>query len=234
MQPFSIFSDGFAAIAFSQYALAANDDRARTIASEAYQNYMQRRDNPKGSYSKACPGGPPMLDLSLRMIHINMLLEMAWQLDSHEAESEAQGLIDEVMNVFLDPGCNVLFENVCAAGTHPDIPAGRMINPGHGVEVLWMALAAAQRWNRGNITDKIVDAMAMAYACTGREDCLRWLVTIDQYINNHYVDPDHGEWFGYLNRRGERLLDIKGGRWKGCFHVPRALLLAWKYLENTK
>lgn len=36
-------------------------------------------------------------------------------------------------------------------------------------------------------------------------------------------DREYGEWFGYLNRWGEVLLPIYGGKWKGCFHVPRAL-----------
>jgi len=27
----------------------------------------------------------------------------------------------------------------------------------------------------------------------------------------HFPDPTHGEWFGYLNRRGEPLLTLKGG-----------------------
>ena len=26
-------------------------------------------------------------------------------------------------------------------------------------------------------------------------------------------------------RNGEKLLNLKGGKWKGCFHVPRALLI---------
>ena len=46
-----------------------------------------------------------------------------------------------------------------------------------------------------------------------------------EYSWQHFSDPEYGEWFGYLTRRGERLLDIKGGKWKGCFHVPRALML---------
>jgi N-acylglucosamine 2-epimerase len=29
----------------------------------------------------------------------------------------------------------------------------------------------------------------------------------------------------------EVLLNLKGGKWKGCFHVPRALLLCWKNFE---
>ncbi len=35
-----------------------------------------------------------------------------------------------------------------------------------------------------------------------------------------------------LNRRGEVLLPRKGGKWKGCFHVPRALYVCSKELAG--
>ncbi|MDH3652041.1 MAG: hypothetical protein OEQ53_20305, partial [Saprospiraceae bacterium] len=47
-----------------------------------------------------------------------------------------------------------------------------------------------------------------------------------------FPDPSSGECFGYLNRRGEKLLDLNGGKWKGCFHVPRALFECWKNFEE--
>lgn len=48
---------------------------------------------------------------------------------------------------------------------------------------------------------------------------------VHNYTWDHFRDTKNGgEWFGYLNRKGEVLLDLKGGKWKGCFHVPRALL----------
>lgn len=28
------------------------------------------------------------------------------------------------------------------------------------------------------------------------------------------------------------LLPLKGGKWKGCFHVPRGLYQMWKMLEQ--
>jgi len=30
------------------------------------------------------------------------------------------------------------------------------------------------------------------------------------------------------------LLPLKGGKWKGCFHVPRGLYQSWKILEQLK
>ena len=35
-----------------------------------------------------------------------------------------------------------------------------------------------------------------------------------------FVDPEYGEWFGYLDRQGEVTHSFKGGPWKGsnrCF-----------------
>lgn len=34
--------------------------------------------------------------------------------------------------------------------------------------------------------------------------------------------------------RDEVLLPLKGGKWKGCFHVPRGLYQSWKILEQLK
>lgn len=69
------------------------------------------------------------------------------------------------------------------------------------------------------------------YYHTGNPKCLEWYEKIHEYTWSHFPDKDQGEWFAYLNRRGEVLLPIKGGKWKGCFHVPRSLFQCWKTLE---
>jgi N-acylglucosamine 2-epimerase len=74
-------------------------------------------------------------------------------------------------------------------------------------------------------------ALAMGYRLTGRAECWEWYQRLHDYSWSKFADPEHGEWFGYLNRQGEVLLNLKGGKWKGCFHVPRALLLCWKNFE---
>ena len=70
-----------------------------------------------------------------------------------------------------------------------------------------------------------------AYQLTGCKESLKWFNIIHEYTWTHFKDPEYGEWFGYLNRQGEVLLSLKGGKWKGCFHVPRALYQCWKTLE---
>jgi N-acylglucosamine 2-epimerase len=68
-------------------------------------------------------------------------------------------------------------------------------------------------------------ALAMGYRLTGCEECWEWYQKVHEYAWPRFADPEYGEWFGYLNRRGEVFLNLKGGKWKGCFHVPRALYM---------
>lgn len=73
--------------------------------------------------------------------------------------------------------------------------------------------------------------MAKGFAYTGDERCKQWFERLDAYSFKHFADPQFGEWYGYLNRQGEPLLTLKGGKWKGCFHVPRALFKVYETLK---
>lgn len=75
-------------------------------------------------------------------------------------------------------------------------------------------------------------AMAKAIQMTGDQRCVEWFHKLHDYTWAHFKDKEYPEWFGYLNRRGEVLLDLKGGKWKGCFHIPRSLYQIWKTLEK--
>ena len=74
--------------------------------------------------------------------------------------------------------------------------------------------------------------MIKGYELTGNQECLAWFERIHDYVWSHFMDPEHPEWFGYLNRQGEVLLTLKGGKWKGCFHVPRGLMQVYQSLER--
>lgn len=71
-------------------------------------------------------------------------------------------------------------------------------------------------------------ALAIAYSVSGRRDCWEWYQRVHEYTWQRFPDPEYGEWFGYLNRRGECLLELKGGKWKGCFHIPRGLYQCYR------
>jgi N-acylglucosamine 2-epimerase len=73
--------------------------------------------------------------------------------------------------------------------------------------------------------------MLKGYFHTGDERCWKWFEKLHAYTWAHFPDKEYGEWYGYLNRQGDVLLPLKGGKWKGCFHVPRSLYQSWKVLN---
>ncbi|MEO8026557.1 MAG: AGE family epimerase/isomerase [Bryobacteraceae bacterium] len=69
---------------------------------------------------------------------------------------------------------------------------------------------------------------------TGDEKWARWLERVDAYAFRHFADPEYGEWFGYCDRQGNLTHTLKGNNYKGCFHVPRALLLSAQRIGQSE
>ena len=280
VQPYNIFSDCFASMAFGQYALAAGDDSAAALAQATYRNILRRQGNPKGSYNKLVPGARPLKNFALPMILCNLTLEMEPLLAADEVEATIQACIQAVMGDFLDPQRRLVMENISPSGELVDSFEGRLLNPGHAIEAMWFLMDIAQRRGDQALIEKAVDvtlstlefgwdqdygglfyfldrlghppqqlewdqklwwvhmetlvALALGYSLTRRADCWTWYQRVHAYTWEHFPDPEHGEWFGYLNRRGEVLLPLKGGKWKGCFHIPRGLYRCWKIFEGLE
>jgi N-acylglucosamine 2-epimerase len=71
-------------------------------------------------------------------------------------------------------------------------------------------------------------AFAHAYEATGDNAWLERFQQVHDYTWSHFPDRGHGEWFAYLDRHGQPTHYLKGGPYKCCFHVPRAL---WQVSE---
>jgi N-acylglucosamine 2-epimerase len=277
VQPYNIFSDCFAAMAFSQYAVATGDEEIKKLAIQTYHNILKKKDNPKGLYEKST-GTRPLKSFALPMILSNLVMELEDVLDTVEVEKTIDASIHEVMEVFLDKDSGLIYEFVRLDGTLEDSYNGRLLNPGHGIEAMWFMIDIGVRRNDAKLINKATDtilkileyswdkkyggifyfmdskgkplqqlewdqklwsvhlesmvAISKAYEQTGRKEVLDWYEKVHEYTWSHFSDPENGEWFGYLNRQGEVLLDLKGGKWKGCFHVPRAMFQCWKSFEK--
>jgi len=70
-------------------------------------------------------------------------------------------------------------------------------------------------------------ATVLAYEETGDSVFYDWCVKLWSCIEDHFLDRENGgDWFGYLRRDCSVFNNLKGGNYKGCFHVPRALILS--------
>ncbi len=274
VKPYNIFSDFFAAIAFSQYGQAADNVEYTDSAVRIYHNILRRKNNPKGIFNKQIAETRALCSLGFPMIMANTALEMESLLPPEELKTVLDSCIAEVMGRHLDKERGILFENVLPDGGHLDCFDGRLINPGHGIESMWFLMDIGLRRSDSALVQKTVEvilhtldyawdteygglfyfmdalgkppqqlewdqklwwvhaetlvALSKAYVATGRKECLDWYQRVHDYTWSHFPDPDCGEWYGYLNRQGKVLLNLKGGKWKGCFHVPRALWLCYQ------
>ncbi|KAG8554369.1 hypothetical protein GDO81_003774 [Engystomops pustulosus] len=75
-------------------------------------------------------------------------------------------------------------------------------------------------------------AFLLGYMETKDPRLLNNFQKVYDYTFTRFSDPEHGEWFGYLTQEGKVALSIKGGPFKGCFHVPRCLYMCEEILTK--
>lgn len=279
VQPYNIFSDCFAAMAFAQYAKASGSNEYKELARSTYQNILKKKDHPKGQYEKRM-ASRPLKGFSLPMILSNLVLELEDVLSAEEVAQTIDYSVNEVMNVFLQKESGIIYENVNLDGSFSDSFEGRLLNPGHGIEAMWFMIDIGARKNDVKLIEKATDtilkileyswdkeyggifyfidvkghppqqlewdqklwwvhletlvALAKAYEKTLDKKIWEWYEKVHQYAWSLFPDPENGEWYGYLTRQGTPLLTLKGGKWKGCFHVPRAMYQCWKTFESIE
>lgn len=279
VQPYNIFSDCFAAMAFGEYFKIEANDRYAQIADETFQNILSRQQNPKGKYNKKYPGTRNLQDFALPMILCNLALELEHIIGNDRVDALVESVVDLVMNKFYDDKTGLVYENISDDDEFVDSFEGRLLNPGHAIEAMWFVMNIGMRkknldlvlkaetimyqqlekgWDKeyggifyfmdakGYPPEKLewdqklwwvhletLVALAKTYAYNQSDKAKYWFEKVHDYTWNHFRDPIHGgEWYGYLNRKGEISLNLKGGKWKGCFHVPRALYEISKALET--
>jgi len=277
VQPYNIFSDCFATMAFAALDRVQPRDEWKQIAVDTFENILRRQDNWKGIYSKAVPGTRPLKNFSLPMILCNLSLELEHLIGADRVNAFAPQVVNEIMNVFYQPDSGLILENVHPDGKPSDSFEGRVLNPGHAIEAMWFIMDLGKRFQDQTLIEKAKDillhtlehgwdkeyggiyyfldikghptqqlewdqklwwvhvetlvGLAKGYMLTGDPRCAEWFEKVHEYTWSHFRDEEYGEWFGYLNRRGEVLLPLKGGKWKGCFHIPRSLYQVHKTLE---
>ena len=279
VQPYNIFSNTFAAMAYGRLGLITGDENLIDISRKTFQRILDREKNPKGKYNKLYPGTRPLKNFSLPMILCNLTIELGEIIDQSISEPLIERVTKVITEEFYSKEYGLVHENIHENGSFSDSYDGRLINPGHSIESMWFLMEIAEKQSNTELISKAVQitlntlefgwdkqyggifyfldiknkplqqlewnqklwwvhietliALIKAYRLTGDKKCLEWFTIVHDYTWKNFRDSKNkGEWFGYLNRDGSRLLDLKGGKWKGCFHVPRGLYKISKILTD--
>lgn len=168
------------------------------------------------------PDGAPLLDIPEgRLHHPGHALETAWMLFEVALAREDEHLWESALEITLTSlergwddkygGIRYLM-NIDGTPTHP-LEAD--------LKLWWVHVEALY-------------TLLLSWAHTGRDDLKSWYERVHDYTFDRFPDPEHGEWFGYLNRDGSPVWTAKANGWKGCFHLPRALLKSHLLLREER
>ena len=138
-----VFSETFAAIAMSEYAIASGDKTYAEKALALFRLIKKFLSTPGFLPAKYEPGVEAR-GHSICMILINTASRIRAAIDAPELTEQIDQSIDEIRRYFMKPEFKALLEMVGPNGEFIDTNAGRIINPGHCIETAWFILEEAK------------------------------------------------------------------------------------------
>ncbi len=145
-----VFSECFAAIAMSEYAIASGD---RTYAEKAlglFKRIQHFLTIPGILEPKYCET-VKMRGHSITMILINTASRIRAAINDPVLTAQIDDSIAALRKYFIHPEFKCLLETVGPGGEFIDTIIGRTINPGHCIETAWFILeeAKVRNWEKG-------------------------------------------------------------------------------------
>ena len=137
-----VFSECFATIAMSEYALATGDIAYAEKALRLFKETLRFINTPGILEPKYLPTQAAR-GHSITMILINTAACVRRAIADPELDAQIERSITE-LDLFIHPEYKALLEMVAPDGKLIDTSAGRVINPGHCIETAWFLLEEAK------------------------------------------------------------------------------------------
>jgi N-acylglucosamine 2-epimerase len=156
-----IFSEIFAVMALAAYGQAARDDAAKKEALDLFKRVLGYLEAPGALPPKTNPEVRPMKGLAIPMCLIVTAQELRKAVPDRMLDEVIDRNIADVERDFMKPEFQCVLEAVGPNGEFLDNFDGRLVLPGHAIEVGWFILEEA-RLRNGNrrlidIGTKIID-----------------------------------------------------------------------------
>ncbi|RHH67756.1 N-acylglucosamine 2-epimerase [Bacteroides fragilis] len=134
-----VFSECFAAIAMSEYALASGDRVYAEKALELFSRVLRFITTPGILSPKYCDA-LSLRGHSITMILINTASRIREAIDNPVLTARIDDSLSDLKTFFMHPEFHALLETVGENGEFIDTINGRIINPGHCIETAWFIL----------------------------------------------------------------------------------------------
>jgi len=141
-----VFSETFAAIAMSEYALATGDQSYAQKALRLFED-TQRFLNTPGFLPAKFQPEVQLQSHSIIMILINVGSRIRAVIDNAKLTQQINHSIECLQRYFIHPEFKALLETVGPQGEFIDTNMTRTINPGHCIETSWFIMEEACRRN---------------------------------------------------------------------------------------
>jgi N-acylglucosamine 2-epimerase len=203
--------------------LAGDDPAAYAAEAEACIRRLQRHVGPQQScpLETVAPDGSRLPGAEGRLINPGHAIEAglflqrwAQRLARPELSQQALAIVRDAFQTGWDSECGGLYYFWDAQGYSP--------TPLEWFMKLWWPHCEA------------LHAHLLNYTITGESADWAAFERVHAYAFERFRDPACGEWFGYLDRQGNVTHRFKGGPFKGCFHLPRALWHCWCLLRQLE
>lgn len=138
-----VFSESFAAIAMSEYALATGNNEYAEKALKLFKDIIRFIETPGILEPKYLPE-LEAIGHSVTMILINTASRIREVIKDEALDRQVDKSLELLRTKFMHPEIKALLEMVTPDGKIIDTCAGRTINPGHCIETAWFLLEEAK------------------------------------------------------------------------------------------
>lgn len=138
-----VFSEGFAAIAMSEYSIATGDKTYAEKALKIFNSIIAMMETPGFLPAKYLPAQQSQ-GHSITMILVNTASRIRAAINDPMLTEKIDKSIHALRTYFMHPEFKALLEMVGPNGEFIDNINGRLINPGHCIETAWFILEEAK------------------------------------------------------------------------------------------
>ena len=219
-----VFSEGFAAIAMAEYALATGEKKYAERALEIFKKTQYFLETPgllEPTYLPTQPARGHSITMILintcngRVINPGHCIETAWfimeEAKSRNWDKDLTQLALQILDWSWEWGWDKEYGGIINFRDCRNLPPQ---DYSQDMKFWWPQ------------TEAII-ATLYAYQATKDEKYLEMHKQISEWTYAHFPDKEYGEWYGYLHRDGTVAQPAKGNIFKGPFHVPRMMIRSY-------